>query len=83
MKLMHYKGFHGSVEASIEDECLYGRQEFIDPLVNFEGDTVQNLEVPFQGAVDDYIKTCRMIGVTPQNLSVVAVNKYIGVLYIR
>ncbi len=66
MKLMQYKGFYGSVEASVEDGCLYGKLEFIDPLVNFEGDTVQDLEAAFQEAVDDYVETCQAQGIAPQ-----------------
>ena len=57
MKLMEYKGFYGSVEVSVEDGCLFGKLEFIDPLVNYEGETVQEIEEAFHEAVGDYIKT--------------------------
>lgn len=66
MKLMEYKGFYGSVEASVEDGCLFGKLEFIDPLVNYEGDTVQEMEAAFHEAVDDYLKTCGEFNVEPQ-----------------
>jgi predicted HicB family RNase H-like nuclease len=66
MKLMQYNGYYGSIEASVEDGCLYGKLEFIEPLVNYEGDTVQALEVAFRAAVDDYLATCRQQGVEPQ-----------------
>ncbi|MES9905159.1 MAG: type II toxin-antitoxin system HicB family antitoxin [Sedimenticola sp.] len=66
MKLMQYKGFYGSIEASVEDGCLYGKLEFIDPLVNYEGDTVHALETAFHEAVNDYIQTCQTLNVEPQ-----------------
>ncbi len=66
MKLMQYKGYYGSIEASVEDRCLYGKLEFIDPLVNYEGDTVQALEAAFHDAVNDYIETCQAKGIEPQ-----------------
>ncbi|MEN8180150.1 MAG: type II toxin-antitoxin system HicB family antitoxin [Pseudomonadota bacterium] len=66
MKLMEYKGFYGAVEASVEDGCLFGKLEFIDPLVNYEGETVQEIEAAFHEAVDDYIKTCEESNVEPQ-----------------
>lgn len=66
MKLMKYKGFYGSVEASVEDGCLFGKLEFIDPLVNYEGATVQEIEAAFHAAVDDYIKSCEELNVETQ-----------------
>jgi len=66
MKLMKYKGFYGTVEASVEDGCLFGKLEFIDPLVNYEGETVKEIEMAFHEAVDDYIKTCEEQNVEPQ-----------------
>ncbi len=66
MKLLRYKGFYGSIEASVEDGCLYGKLEFIDALVSYEGDTVQVLEVAFHEAVNDYIETCHTLGTEPQ-----------------
>jgi predicted HicB family RNase H-like nuclease len=66
MKLMEYKGYYGSVEASVEDGCLFGKLEFIDPLVNYEGATVQDMVAAFHEAVDDYTQTCRNQGIEPQ-----------------
>ena len=66
MKLMKYKGFYGSVEASVEDGCLFGKLEFIDPLVNYEGETVQEIEAAFHEAVDDYMKRCKELNVEPR-----------------
>lgn len=66
MKLLKYKGYFGSYEASIEDNCMYGKLEFINSLVSFEGETVQKLEAAFKDAVDSYLDTCRCKGVVPE-----------------
>jgi len=65
MKLMEYKGFYGSIDASVEDGCLFGKLEFIDPLVNYEGETVAEVRLAFQEAVEDYLNTCKALGVEP------------------
>lgn len=65
-KQMQYKGYYGSIEASTEDNCLYGKLLFIRPLVNYEGHTVAELEAAFHEAVDDYLTTCQQQGVAPQ-----------------
>jgi len=65
MKLLQYKGYYGSIEASIEDDCLYGKLEFIDPLVNFEGSNVKELDRAFKEAVDDYLVDCENLDREP------------------
>jgi len=55
MKLLRYKGYYGSVEVSTEDNCLFGKLEFINPLVNYEGESVRELESSFKAAVNDYL----------------------------
>lgn len=65
MKLLKYKGFYGSIEASLEDDCLFGKIEFIEPLVNYEADNVQALVRAFENAVDDYLVDCKKLGREP------------------
>jgi len=65
-KLMQYKGYYGSIEASPEDGCLYGKLEFISPLVNYEANNVPELVQVFHAAVDDYLATCQQLGTTPE-----------------
>jgi len=65
MKLMEYKGFYGSIDASVEDGCLFGKLEFIEPLVNYEGETVDEVRLAFQEAVEDYLNTCKTLGGEP------------------
>jgi predicted HicB family RNase H-like nuclease len=66
MKTLNYKGYYGSIDISLEDGCLFGKLEFIDPLVTFEGQTVEELQAAFREAVDDYVATCKAEGIKPQ-----------------
>jgi len=59
MKSLRYKGFYGSIEVSLEDDCLFGKLEFIDPLINYEANTAHGLEQAFKLAVDDYLADCK------------------------
>lgn len=63
---MQYQGYYGSIEASTEDNRLYGKLLFIRPLVSYEGRTVAALQAAFHAAVDDYLATCQQQGNAPQ-----------------
>src|SRR5476649_334362 len=63
---MHYKGYYGSIEASVEDNCLFGKLQFIRALVSYEGQTVAELEAAFKEAVDDYLDTCQQLNQAPE-----------------
>lgn len=65
-KLLNYRGYYGSIEASTEDNCLFGKLRFIRALVNYEGETVAELTAAFREAVDDYLETCKQLGVEPE-----------------
>lgn len=65
-KMLEYKGYYGSIEASPEDGCLYGKPEFINALMNYEVETVPALEVAFREAVDDYLADCEALGREPE-----------------
>ena len=67
MNTMQYKGYHGSVEISPEDNVLYRKLLFVSPLVTYEGTTAQELEKAFIDAVDDYL--------VPYSLKAVIKNK--------
>lgn len=64
---LKYKSYYGSVEASEEDNCLFGKLLFIRPLVNYEGLTVAELRRSFEEAADDYLVECKQLGVEPKN----------------
>ncbi len=52
---LKYKGHTGSIETSVEDNCLFGRLLNIDSLVSYEGQTEAELEAAFRQAVDDLL----------------------------
>ncbi len=64
--VLKYKGYFGSIEASPEDDCLFGKLQFIRDLVSYEGHTVRELEQAFHEAIDDYLATCKAQGREPQ-----------------
>ena len=63
---LKYKGYIGSIEASLEDNCLFGKILFIKALVSYEGRTVAELDTAFHEAVDDYLATCQSLGQMPE-----------------
>jgi len=65
MKTMNYKGYLGSVEFSLEDNCLFGRLLHVNDLVNYEADSPVLLKKAFKEAVDDYLATCKQLGKEP------------------
>lgn len=78
MKTLDYKGYVGSVEVSVEDNCLYGKVLALpdDTAITYEGKTVSELKEDFKGAVDGYLEYCENSGITPRK-------SYSGTLNIR
>ncbi|MFS2159901.1 type II toxin-antitoxin system HicB family antitoxin [Pseudomonas sp. Pseusp122] len=64
--LLNHRGYYGSIEASPEDNCLFGKLQFIRALVNYEGETVAELAQAFRDAVDDYLSTCTALAQEPE-----------------
>jgi predicted HicB family RNase H-like nuclease len=60
-----YKNYSGSLEASAEDQCLYGRVLDIADLVTYEGQTQAQVRQAFREAVDCYLQKCAELGVEP------------------
>ena len=56
-----YKGYIGRIEFSADDQCYFGRILNINDLVFYEADSVEDLEVEFHEAVDDYIEFLDMV----------------------
>jgi len=54
-----YKGYTGTVEASIEDGCLHGQLLFITDIITYEGNTVDDIKISFEKAVDHYLAYCK------------------------
>ncbi|CAB3676229.1 hypothetical protein LMG26690_01341 [Achromobacter animicus] len=57
-QLMDYKGYQGSIEVSLEDECLFGQIQFIEDTILYDGMDVVALKRSFEDAVDSYIAFC-------------------------
>lgn len=56
---LEYRGYLGSVEYSVEDQCYHGKIYDIEDLVSYEGNTIEELMADFRNAVDDYEKEKR------------------------
>lgn len=65
MNTLKYKGFIGSVAFSEADNVFFGKVEGINGLVNFEGDSVEELTNAFHEAIDDYLSYCEDEGIEP------------------
>lgn len=57
--VLKYKDYIGTVNYSAEDEVFYGKLFGINDLITFEGDSVPNLKIAFQEAVEDYLISCK------------------------
>jgi len=64
-KILEYKGFQGSVDFSVEDNILFGKILHISDVVSYDADTAAEIYNSFKEAVDDYIETCKELGVEP------------------
>ncbi len=62
MNVKPHKGFVGSIEYSVDDECFHGRVLGIRDVVTYEGTDVKTLEAEFRNSVDDYIQFCQSSG---------------------
>ncbi len=62
---LNYGGYKGSIEPSLEDNCLHGRILFIDDIVTYEGNTLDELYSAFRESVDYYLEHCKKVGKTP------------------
>ena len=66
MNTLKYKGYIGSVAYSEPDRVFFGKLEGIDDLVNYEGESVDELTAAFHEAVDDYLIFCEEHNCKPE-----------------
>lgn len=59
--ILTYKDFIGTVSFSAVDNVLHGKLTGINDLVTYEGESVNELKLAFEEAVEDYIETCKML----------------------
>lgn len=65
-ELLQHKGYLGSYKISVEDDLFHGKVEFIKDLVTYEAKDAKGLKKAFVRAVEDYLNTCKQMGVEPQ-----------------
>lgn len=53
-----YKNYTGSIDFSTEDMCLFGKVQMIQDLIMYDGETLEELKVSFESAVDEYLEMC-------------------------
>lgn len=68
-KPITYKGYCAKIEYSDEDECLTGRISNISHPVIFRGDSVQEIRLAFEEAVDAYLDSCAQRNEEPEKPS--------------
>jgi predicted HicB family RNase H-like nuclease len=66
MKTMQFKGYAARIEYSDDDRCFVGHIAGIRDIVGFHGESVDELRVAFEEAVDDYLETCKQADISPQ-----------------
>lgn len=65
MTLLSYKGYQGTIEASLEEGCLFGKVIHIVDVIGYDGQTLEELRVAFEQAVDGYLQFCQEVGKNP------------------
>jgi predicted HicB family RNase H-like nuclease len=59
-----YRGYTGSIEFSLADNCLYGKVIGLTKgLVSYEGTTLEELQQDFKEGIDDYLSYCEDKGI--------------------
>ena len=58
---MQYKDYSAHIKYSEEDGCFVGHIAGITDIVGFHADTVAELQVAFEEAVEDYLETCEKL----------------------
>jgi predicted HicB family RNase H-like nuclease len=64
--MLHYKGYVGSIQFIEDKEMFYGKLEFINDLITFQGTSVKELKEDFHEAVDEYIEDCKQLKKEPE-----------------
>lgn len=63
MNTLQYKEYEGTAELDMERCICRGKILFINDLIIYEAATPAELQRAFEHAVDDYIETCRDLGI--------------------
>lgn len=64
--LLVHKGYHGSIEPSLEDGLLRGRVLFIVEKITYQAPTIAEMQEAFEKAVNQYLTTCLERHIAPE-----------------
>jgi predicted HicB family RNase H-like nuclease len=67
-ELLEYKCYHGSVEYSAADDCLFGKVIGIRSLISYEGHSLEELKADFREGIDSYLLSCAEDGTEPEKI---------------
>ena len=65
--VLTYKSYYGSIDFSLEDNCLYGSLIGLENgAMTYEGTTLIELKARFEETVDMYLEHCQECGIEPE-----------------
>ena len=64
--LLSHKGYHGSIEPSLEDGVLHGRVLFIVEKITYQASTISEMQEAFENAVEHYLTSCLERAISPE-----------------
>ena len=76
--LLKYNGYYGTAEYSFEDQCIWGKIQFINDVVTYESNSADDIQNQFERAVNDYLETCLEFGKEPDKTMPGSFNVRIG-----
>ena len=54
------------IEFDADDLIFYGKLEFVNPLISYEGESAAEIKKAFEEAIDDYLLMCEGEGISPE-----------------
>jgi predicted HicB family RNase H-like nuclease len=77
--ILTYKGYFGSIELSLEDNCLFGSLIGLENgAITYEGNTLTELKDQFEETVDTYLEPCTECKIEPQKSLIYTARKCRG-----
>jgi predicted HicB family RNase H-like nuclease len=65
-KLLKYKKYVGTIEYDLKDNILYGHVLFVRSSLQYQGETLEELQKDFESAIDEYLTFCKNRGIEPE-----------------
>ena len=59
---LKYRGYHGQIEFSAEDNLFVGHVIGIQDSLNFHGSSIDEITVSFHDCIDGYLEMCKTFG---------------------